>query len=163
MAATFSLTGFIRLLPRWEEPIGPALLADTTTFLQTLSIANGTGAGQANAYWRDVRTVAASTNDTIDYEDLPLSVMGATGSLSIASLRLVYIRNRSTTKPLRFLFDPSDLGGSDYADIGASGTLFWSGSGALSQATDTAHSFVIRNADATASVDYEILIVGVKS
>jgi hypothetical protein len=161
MSAIFNLTGNIRIVPNWQDTIGPATLSDDTTFLQNLAIANGTGTGQANSYWRDVRTVAAVTTDAVDYEDLALSVMGGTGTLSISSVRLLYLRNRSTTLPLRLLIDPAST--DEYATIAAGGTLMMVGAGSVSGDIAAAHTFAIRNPHATLSVAYEILIVGVKS
>jgi hypothetical protein len=159
MATTFSLAGQLRFVPLWTDDISPSDLSDTSTFLQTLSISNGTGATQANAYWRDVRTVAATTNDLIDLDDLPQDFMGATGSLSFAGLRLIYIRNRSATIAIRFVFNSDDPTG-DYCNIAPGGTYCWIGSGWPATAIETEKFLAIRNAEASAAT-YEILIVGV--
>jgi hypothetical protein len=159
MATTFSLQGQLRFVPLWTDDISPSNLSDTSTFLQTLSIANGTGATQANAYWRDVRTVAANTNDLVDLTDLPQEFMGATGSLSFAGLRLIYIRNRSATIAIRFAFDPDNPTG-DYCNIAPGGTYVWIGSGWPATAIQTELSLLLRNAGGSAAT-YEILIVGV--
>jgi len=153
MGQTFSMSGQIRLVPSWVDTIGPASLTDATTFLQTLSIENGTGTGQANAYWRDVNTLAVDGSYPLDLTLLPLTVMGASGYLSLTP-RLVYLRNRSATESIRW--------GSDYATfgIGPGGTFFWNSPTTVSPNPFTVASI---NNTGTATATYEILIVGVKS
>lgn len=154
MTATFTLAGNIRLVPRWEDDIGPADLSDTTTFLQTLAIENGTGTGQANSYWRDVITLAASAVWTYDGTALPLTVMSATGSLSIATPRMLYVRNRSTASALRW--DSTDA----TVDIAPGGTLFWN---APATVTKTPFASATVTNIGAASAIFEVMIVGVKS
>lgn len=154
MAAVFSLTGNIRLVPRWEDEIGPADLSDTTTFLQTLSIENGTGTGQANAYWRDVITLAAAEEWQYDGSLLPLTVMGASGYLDMATPKMLYVRNRSTESALRWSSDNGDL------DIAPGGTFFWNAPSSVTKSPFIVAS--VTNIGASSAI-FEIMIVGVKS
>lgn len=154
MAATFSLSGNLRLVPRWEDDIGPADLSDTTTFLQTIAISDGTGSGQANAYWRDVLNLNASEEWQYDGDTLPLTVMGASGNLSIATPRLLYVRNRSATSTVRWATDNGPL------DIPAGGTFLWYAPAAVS-ATPFLVASITNIGAAAATV--EVMVVGVKS
>lgn len=154
MTAVFNLAGTIRLVPTWEDTIGPASLSDTTTFLQTLEITDGTGSGQADAYWRDVITLAGSTSWAYDGDVLPLEIMGASGTLALSAVRLLYVRNRSTTQKLQWVSDFQEL------DIAPGGTFLW-----IAPSTVTVSPFIVAsvsNPGATAAT-FEILIVGVKA
>jgi hypothetical protein len=158
MTTVFNLTGNVRLVPTWEDTIGPVTLSDATTFLQTLNIANGTGTGQANAYWRDVRSVAATTTDEIELDSLPMSVMEGTGTLDLATVRMLYVRNRGNVT-LDVL-----LGGGQIS-VPANGLLFWNAPSAPASPPLGASNppvLEIQNAAATAG-SYEILLVGVSA
>jgi len=154
MATTFSLTGTLRLVPRWEDDVSPANLVDATTFLQTFSIAQGTATGRANAYWRDVRAVAAGDTDEIELDTLPLAVMGGTGNLNLATVRMVYLRNRGTVT-----LSPS-IGGGQF-DVPPGGSFFWHAPATVS-AGPIGASLEVQNSAASAG-SYEILLVGVKA
>ena len=161
--ATFGLSGSLRLAPSWSDALGSSTLSDATTFLNTFSLANGTGVGQANAYWRDVRTVAANTVDTIETFSLPLSVLGGSGSMDLnaAKMRMLYVRNLSELVNLGLVFDaeriPVSAGGLALfnwpADPEAGAGDFLSANGG---------ELLIRNDTAT-SAQYEILLIGILS
>jgi len=154
MTTVFNLTGNVRLVPTWEDTIGPATLSDATTFLQTFAIANGTGNGQANAYWRDVITLAAAGEWEYDGTDLPLRVMAATGSLSFAVPRMLYVRNRSTSQTLRWASTEMTV------DLAPGGTLFWN---APSSVTKTPFASASVTNIGSASATFEVMVVGVST
>jgi len=97
MSTTFSLTGQVRVTPSWVDDLSTTDLVDSVTFLQSLSLASGTGAGQATAYWRDVLSVGAAATVTIDLEQLTVNVFGGAGGLNLETQKLILVRNRSTT------------------------------------------------------------------
>lgn len=156
MAASFSMTGAVRIVPVWTEPLDLVDVVDKTTIAETLTLANGTAAGQADAYWKDVRTVAASTTDTVDLTALPLDVYGGTDTISLANVRLIYVKNRSTTVALSYAV------GSEAVALRPGGIFFWSAPSNAAAAAYSATEIRVTNAGASAA-DYEILIAGVQS
>ena len=160
MAASFSLSGTLRIVPQWTDDLNTTTVVDSATVLVPLTFANGTGADQANAFWKDKRTVAAAAQDFFQYSNLPLNVFGGTGTLNIATLKVVYVRNLSTTVPLNFERDESLP-----ITIAPGGVLFWSASVSTSQPmcfSPIGSELVIANGGASAA-DYEIVLVGVKA
>jgi hypothetical protein len=164
VAASFSLTGSLRLDPRWVDDLNTTLVTDATRVNLTLSLTNGDGDGEADAYWRDVRTVAGELFDTIDLSALPLSVFGGAGTLELASVKLIYVRNLSTAQPLLYEFEES----SRLIEISPGGVFMWSGSAELTgESFPTLPVFStseiqLRNLG-TSAADYEILLIGVKA
>jgi hypothetical protein len=169
VAASFSLTGSLRLDPRWVDDLNTTLVTDATRVNLALSLTNGDGDGEADAYWRDVRTVAAPQTDTIDVTALPLSVFGGTGTLEMARLRLIYVRNLSQTQAIHYEFEESP----GRIDLSPGGVFLWSSSSdtdysPIYQPTSEyppgsppAEINVVNNG--TSAADYEILLIGVKA
>lgn len=165
MAASFSMTGTVRLTPTWTEPLDLVDVVDSTPIVQAVSLANGTGSGQANCYWRDTRTVAASGTDTLDLTSLPLNVYGGTSTLNLSSLKLVYVRNKSATSNLLYYLNSQD---SSFV-ITAGGLFLWTspvvapvGDPPANLITISGIEIVIDNLG-TSAADYEIVLAGVKS
>lgn len=164
MAASFSLAGTLRLIPRWTDELNTTNVVDSTTVADTLALANGTGSGQANAYWRDVVTIAASGTATIDLRSLTLKAFAGTGTLTLASVKAICIRNRSTTASL---------------SVGASATNRWTGlaAGAITLAgsgclyatnvagwaTSASDKVLAITNNGAASADVEVIVAGVKA
>jgi hypothetical protein len=157
VAASFSLTGTLRLDPRWVDDLNTTLVTDATRVNLTLSLTNGDGDGEADCYWRDVRTVAASATDAIDLSDLPLSVFGGTGTLNMATVKLIYVRNLSETESLSYYVGGSGPsippGGVFLLKADTSPATVWLADGQLIE---------IENFGSSAA-DYEILLIGVKA
>jgi hypothetical protein len=160
---TFNLAGQLRFTASLTDTMSTTDVVDSVTILQSLTLADGDGTGEANAYWRDVRTVAANTQDTINLGNLPLSIFGGSSTLNLnaAKTRLLYVRNLSTTVNLGLVFD------GDVIPISAGAVMLFlwpadpeTGSGDFLDATGG--DLIVNNDTATAA-DYEIVIVGVKS
>ena len=156
MAASFSMTGTIRLVPTWTEPLDLVNVVDQTTIAETLAIANGTAAGQADCYWKDRRTVAGSTTDTIDLTALPLDVYGGADTIGIANARLIYVKNRSTTAALSYAV------GAEAVALRPGGVLLWYAPSNATAPSYSATEIRVTNAGGSA-VDYDIIVVGVKA
>ncbi len=157
MAASFSLTGSVRVVPNWTEPLDLVDVVDKTTVAETLSLADGTGNSQGNCYWRDTRTVAAGQTDTLNLASLPLNVYGGSNTLSIATLRLVYVKNKSATVSLSYGIAAAAF------TITPGGIFLWVGGTSYANVPGTAaQEIAITNGGASA-VDYEILLAGVKT
>lgn len=153
MASTFSMAGSLRISPIWVEPLDASTVTDATTALVPFGFENGTGSGQANAYWRDLVSVPATTTTTINLTALPMNVFGTAGTLDMDRQKLLLVRNRSTTIGLTVA-----LGTSVTAALNAGGVVLASSTAAGWSET----SLTLTNAGASA-VSVEVYIVGVKA
>lgn len=165
MAASFSLTGSLRIVPRWTDELNTTTVIDTATANISFTLADGTGNDQANGYYKDVITVAAGGTATVDLRALSLNVMGGTGTLSLAKVKTLLIKNRSTTASL-------SVGGSttnrwtalavDATTVGPDGVLYVSHPKA-GYATSASDKVIAITNNGASAADVEIYIVGVKS
>jgi hypothetical protein len=154
MATKFSLSGSLRLTPKIVDTLSLTDVTDTAAINQSVTLLDGTGANQANRYWKDVVTVAASTTETVDLEALPLNVFGGTGTLDLVKQKVVYIRNLSATGAVTVA-----MGTSLTALLGPGGVLYATKPDATGWGED---DLTITNAGG-AAVDVEIHLVGVKA
>ena len=155
MPASLSITGQLRVSASWVDDLTNTTVTDSASVLRSLSLTNGTGAGQVNGYWRDVRTVAGSATDTIDTTSLPLSVFGTAGTLNLATVKLIYIRNQSTTVTLTY-----DIAGTNCGLPPESVFLWTAGTGPTNKWFD-GNNIVIEGGSTSAM--YEIVLAGVKA
>jgi hypothetical protein len=153
MASTFSLSGSLRVSPIWVEPLDASTVTDATSALISFALENGTASGQANAYWRDLVSVSATSTTTINLTALPMNVFGTAGTLDMDRQKLLLIRNRSTTIGLTLA-----LGTSVTAALNAGGVVLASSTAAGWSET----SLTLTNAGASA-VSVEVYLVGVKA
>lgn len=89
--STFSMTGVVSFAPKWVD--GSATVTDSTQV--QMSLAHGTGSGQANAYWSDAVSVATNASQTIDLTTLAVAAFGATGTIVLESAKAIGIVNES--------------------------------------------------------------------
>lgn len=155
MPASLSITGQLRLSASWVDDLTSATVTDSASVLRSLSLANGTGAGQVNGYWRDVRTVAGSATDTIDTTALALSVFGTAGTLNLATVKLIYVRNQSTTVTLTY-----DINGANYG-LPPGAVFLWTAGTGPTNKWFHGNNIVIEGGSASAT--YEIVLAGVKA
>lgn len=161
MAASFSMTGQVRLSPQWTDELNATDVIDATSIIESFALTDGTGNGQANCYWKDVRTVAAGQEDAIDLASLPLKAYGGTATIGLTSLRAIYIRNLSSTLELTYRFPDN------YFGIVAGGVFLWvAPRGATAPAVNAfdigSKALIVWNNNASA-INYEIILVGVKA
>jgi hypothetical protein len=159
MAANFSLTGSLRLSPLWVEPLDASTVTDSTTALVSFALENGTGAGQANAYWRDLRTVAGGATDVIDLAALPLVVFGQIGTLNMATTRAIYIYNRSTSSRLEYVLADSNF------SLAPQGVFLWFAKSLANNPPlilDETIQLNIQN-PGLVPITYEVVLIGVKA
>jgi hypothetical protein len=154
MAVEFSLSGSLRLTPKVVDTLNLTDVTDTATVNYAITLANGSGLDQANRYWRDVVTVAASQTLTVDLEDLDLNIFTGTGSLNLAKQKVVVLRNLSATTAVSVA-----MGTSLTAVLAAGGVVYATNPTAAGWAED---DLTITNAGG-AAVDVEIHICGVKA
>lgn len=155
MSTSLSVSSQLRIVASWVDDLTAATVTDSATVQRPVALANGTGAGQANGYWRDVRTVAGSATDTIDTTSLPLSVFGTAGTLNLASVKFIYVRNLSTTVTLTY-----DINGANHG-IPPGGMFVWTAGTAPTNKWFHGSSVVVEGG--SASAQYEIILAGVKA
>lgn len=161
MAASFSLTGQVRLTPRWTDELNATDVIDATSIIESFALTNGTGSGQANCYWKDVRTVAGNSVDTIDLMVVPLKAYGGTANVNFTNLRMIYVKNRHASASLLFAVPDFEF------SIVAGGMFLWfaptnASSTPAATFSSGSKSIAITNGNAN-SIDYEIILVGVKA
>jgi|688.fasta_scaffold15985_11 hypothetical protein len=157
---SFSLSGQVRLVPVVTDTLATTTLTDTVTIQQALSLSNGTGPAQADGYWRDVRTVTGTGTDVVNLGSLPVNVFGGSSTLSLGSLRLIYLRNRDATGTLLY----SIGGGAAKTALPPGGVFLWSAptAGPTGPWLDGPTGISVQNL-ATGPVPYEVVIAGVKT
>jgi hypothetical protein len=165
MAATFSLTALLKVVPKWIDSRDATDITDTTTALYTLAIGDGTTAGNANAYWKDQLTIAAGATATIDLRALPHKMFGGTGSLSFGAVKVLMILNNSTTGSVVVGGSPSNRWtgfATGNVTIGQEG-VFYSACPSDGWATSaTSKAFTITNSGSV-SCTVDVYVAGVKS
>ena len=157
---TFSLAGQLRIQPTWTDTLSTTDVVDSVEIIRPLTLANGTGPAQADAYWRDVRTLAGAATESISMvAGLPVSIFGGTSTVALdpQKLRLLYVRNLSATVPLSLIL--VDL---DPLPLPANGLLLMSWPTNASFGNANGGDLIVTN-EGIASAQYEIILVGVKA
>lgn len=165
MAASFSLTGSLRIVPRWVDDLNTTTVTDTATVNLTFALADGTGDDQANGYYKDVITIAASVTATVDLRSLPLNVMGGTGTVSLAKVKALLVKNRSTTASLAVGGTTSNRWtalAAGATTIGPDGVLYVSHPKG-GYATSASDKVIAITNNGGSAADVELYIVGVKT
>lgn len=157
MAASFSLTGSLRLDPRWADDLNTTTVLDSARVNITFALTNGDDDGEADAYWKDVRTVAADTTDALDLSALPLSLFGGSEPLDMATVRLIYVRNLSATTELTY-----NVAGTP-AGIPPGGSFLWFAPEPTADLWLANSQFVEVQNSGAAAANYEIILIGVKA
>jgi len=89
VARSLEFSGLLRFRPTWTEPLDLVDVVDSSDLSYRQALSNGTGSGQANAYYRDVITLAGSATESIDLEDLTIQLFGGSGSLGISVVKVL--------------------------------------------------------------------------
>lgn len=153
MAASFSLTGSLRLDPRWTDDLNTTTVLDSARANLSFALADGDGADEADGYFKDVVTVAAAGTHTYDLTDLTRNVFGGSAGLDLAAVKVILIRNRSETAAVTVALGTSVTGSLDPL-----GVLY-----ATSMETGWAEAtLTITNAGASAA-DVEVYLAGVQT
>lgn len=171
MSTTLTSAG-LELSLRWlfenELDLGNAL--DSNSLPISVSLADGTGADQAEIVWHDRRTLAAAGVDNLDLAGGLVDAFGNT--LAFTSLKALVLKNRGTASD-----DVLDIGGhataalsspfgaaNDKLKLGPDGLLLlWNPSAAgYSVTAGTADILRIENTGGN-SLDYDIVMIGTDS
>lgn len=165
MAASFTLAGTLRVVPSWTDDLNTTTVVDSATALLTFTLTDGTGNGNANGFYKDVITISAGATANVDLRNLPLNVFGGTGSLSLAKVKAILLRNRSTTATLSAGVSVANRWTGLSADslaIGTEGVVYATNLNAGWTTTTTNKVLAITN-NGAAAADVELYIVGIKS
>jgi len=114
------MQGAVQFSPRIVD--GKSSLSDAVSVPMTL--ANGTGSGQANGYWSKAITLPAGDDDTIDLLALSFAAFGLSGTVAFASIKHLAIVNESPN--VTITVEPGASDGWDQFDgmkVGKSGVL----------------------------------------
>jgi hypothetical protein len=153
VAASFSLTGSLRIDPRWTDDLNTTTVIDTARANLAFALADGDGDGEADAYFRDVLTVAGGDSEILDLTNLPLNLFGGSGALDLAAVKVLLVRHREGTVPVEV-----ELGTSLTATLDPGGVLY-----ATSTATGWAETGLTFTNSGASAVDVEVYIAGVKA
>ena len=132
----------------------------------SVSLANGTGANQADLLWSDTRTVTASSTDSLDLAGSLTNAFGAT--VTFARIKAVMVKaasgntnNVNVTRPASNGV-PLFLAASDGIPVKPGGAFIWVAPDATGVAVTggTGDLLDIVNSGAGTSVTYDIVIVG---
>jgi hypothetical protein len=96
MPTTFTLSGTLKVTPRWIDSRSATDITDTAIATHTIALDNGTGSGLADAYWKDQLPIAAGASVTIDLRSLAHKAFGGTGTLSFGAVKMLMICNNGT-------------------------------------------------------------------
>lgn len=176
--ASFSMQGLVQIVPRMVD--GIATLSANAQ--RQIALADGSGSGEANGYYTATVSIAAGQSQTIDLRALSLSVLGASGTVSLATVKTMFVMNLSDATGITVAPATTDgwanIGGA--IPLGASGTLLLSSpvggiaTSATSKAvtftnTDTVHSLTgnttsasltVSGLSSTASLEVGMLVAG---
>ena len=165
MAAEFSLTGSLRIVPRWVDDLSTTAVTDTATVNLAFALANGTGDDQANGYHKDVITIAAAGTATIDLRALAVKLFGGAGTVSLAKVKTLLVVNRSSTASLSAFGSTANRWtalSAGAVTIGPAGT-FYASHPKAGYATTASDKVIAITNNGAAAADVEIYLVGVQA
>lgn len=93
MPNTFTLAGTLKLTPKWVEAFGVTDVTDSAAIAHTAALIDGTGAGAANAFWKDQLTIPAGGSLSFDLRALNHKAFGGTGTLAFTAIKMLVVQN----------------------------------------------------------------------
>jgi len=145
-----------------ENQAGP--VSHIFTAFEGLTLANGTGAGQADKVWSDRRTLAGAASETLDLAGSLAPLFGA-GTVTFAKVKIVALYNRSAAQILTYRMGAANgwggiVGGTtDPLVIKPGGCVLWYDPTGTTVTAGTGDIILITNG-AGSSCDYDIFVVG---
>lgn len=164
---TTTLTANLALMVdvNYQESKDLNSLVDHLSKIFSLNLVNGTGSGQANRLFHDVRPLADSANEELDLAGGLTDNLGNT--ITLAKVKFLAIKNRDTLQT--FSVGPAAANGwaaafGDASDIikiapGNLIVLVWSSVG-VAVTAGTGDLLKITNGAVGNAADYEIVIIG---
>lgn len=163
MPTTFTLSGTLKVTPRWVDSRSATDITDTTIATSTIALDDGTASGQANAYWKDQLSLNAGASVTIDLRSLSHKAFGGTGTLAFAAVKMLMISNNGTgsvvvggTPANRW-----DSWATGNVTVGAGCVLFATNTASGWATSTTGKTLQITNSGASAAT-VDVYIAGVK-
>jgi len=161
--SAFNVTGRVTMNPTWSEDLDLTAIVDKTTVALSTALTDGTGNDQADAYWRDTITIAASATTSLDLRALSRQLMGGTATDTFSKVKILAIYNKAMAGTISVGASVANrwtalAGGS--VTVGPQGVLYvtYPGAGYSTGASDKV--LAITNSGASAA-DLDIYIVGV--
>lgn len=148
--STFQMGGVLSMAAKWVD--GSATAADAVQV--QLPLSGGSGAGQADSYWRMSISIAAGATHNIDLTALAASYFGGSVSLYLYSVKVLMLRNLSLKTPLAVnsaatnawtAFRPGTIGPDSVV-------MFREGAGNGRLVTNTSKVISVVNSDTTTSL-----------
>lgn len=135
-------------------------------YSQSLSLATGVGANQADMIWTDQRTLAASATEDIDLAGVLTSLLG--GTLTLVRVKFLYVfaatGNTNNVQVRRGATNgvPIFTAVSAGMDLKPGGSLLWTdpSAGGVAVTAGTGDLINFTNSGAGTSVTYDILVGG---
>jgi hypothetical protein len=163
MSATFSLSALLKVVPKWVDSFGATDVYDSVTATHSLALTDGSGSGNASAYWRDQITIPAGQMVALDLRSLTSKAFGGTGTIGLSTVKAVMVVNNSTDSPVAFGVVVANHWG-EYSEGGISvapgGVLYSTNAGAGWQTAANSKAIGIENyGSGSAAID--VYLVGV--
>lgn len=136
----------------------------TTNINQSLSLATGTGANQAQIVWSDSRTIDIAADDILDMS----SLADARGTVVFSAVKLIYIRNTGAA-PINWIGNmdwdtgPQKLPDASSYEIPPGGVYLATNPSASGWAVGASAEYLtLQNTEPTEtlSATYDILLIG---
>lgn len=161
--STFSYSSTLQIKPTWTEELDVTSVVDKVSSKFTVTLENGTGDNQADAYWKDVITLSAGGSGSLDLSALSTTFMGGTGTLNFAKVKALLVVNQSTTESITIggtITDQWTALSADAVTVGPSGQFYMASplSGFATSGTDKV--VALANGGSTAA-DIEVYVIGV--
>jgi hypothetical protein len=163
MATTLTASGSSRTSYSLSDAPAIGAAAESVELRVTRTVENGTGAGQANAAWRNRVTITAGQVYSFDLTALGATVFGFGGSVTLTKLKEVFVVCNTTTAGAHVLWGvigPSDT--SAYAArIGRGGEYRWADYEDGITITNNTNDVIYVANPSSVSVEIDILVIGV--
>jgi hypothetical protein len=161
--STFNVTGRVTMTPTWSEDLDLTAIVDKTTVSLSTALADGTGNDQADAYWRDTITIAASATTNLDLRALSRQLMGGTATDTFSKVKMLAVYNKATAGTISVGVSVTDRWTALAAGsmtLGPQGVFYvtYPGAGYLTAAGNQVLAITNNGA---AAADIDIYIVGV--
>ncbi|MFC9847790.1 hypothetical protein ACFWFF_01570 [Streptomyces sp. NPDC060223] len=157
----------VKLLTTQTKPDDLSVPQDAVSYLKSLSLADGAGAGAVNLLFHDQRTLAASATENLDLAATLADKFGAT--LTFARIKAVLVvaaaantNNVNFTQPAANGVPGLFLAAGDGVAVQPGGMFLWvapSAAGAVVTPA-TGDLLTVTNSAAGTSVTYDVLILG---
>lgn len=165
----FRLTSFFELDAEVTSPLDLTTPSNPLSLAKQMSLAQGSGAGQADMMWSDQRTITASSTDALDLAGSLSGPFG--GTLTFARIKMIVvlaaaanINNVNVVMPASNGV-PLFLAAADGIAVKPGGVFFWydpSAAGVVVTAA-TGDLLNVVNSGAGTPVTYDIHIIGASS